>query len=491
MNWDGFLEQLGDWLAARGLLLPAGRWVVGVSGGPDSTLLLYALHALSAERGLNWALHAAHLHHGLRASDADADAAFVQQLADQLGLPMSAERADIRSQIAEHGGSTEEVARQRRYEFLERVALRTGSDCCAVGHHGDDNAETILHRVCRGTGLRGLRGMSDVRAIQPGSRVRLVRPFLPLRRDEIAELCRARQIAFRIDATNESSEFTRGRIRAQVLPLLRDAVNPQVTDALLRLGEQASWLGNYLEDAAARVFDSMVVSEGPGFVAINTVALLGKQRIIQAEIVRHAVSTVMGVEQDISFVHVEAILRLAAERGSGKEVHVPGPVVVRKRYERLEFLPRDAAGDDAAPEFAPVFVQVPGRTTLDAWAADLHTEVLDVDAERIAARRANLNRREEWIDLERVYPPLQIRPRREGDRFHPLGGPGSKSLSDFFIEQKVDPRLRGRIGVLCDQQGPIWVMPLRIDERVKLRNTTRRALRLVLTPFGQAPAVTP
>lgn len=486
MTWDGFLDQLRDWLGARGLLAEQARWVVGVSGGPDSTLLLHGLHALSARQNLRWELVPAHLHHGLRGAEADADAAFVAELADALNLTLHTERADVRARVERDGGSTEDVARTSRYEFLERVALRTGSELVAVAHHADDNAETILHRICRGTGLRGLAGIHDVRPIRPGSFVRLVRPLLAQRRTTIEQLCAARGLQTRTDSTNRSPEFTRGRIRQTIMPLLAEQLNPNVAEALLRLAEHARWLGTYLEDAAARTFESLVVSEGPRHIVLNTPALLGKQRIIQAEIVRRAIALVLGGEEDLGFAHVEAILRLAEDPASGKEIHVPGPVVVRKQYDRLDFRP--LASPEPPPELGTVFVAAPGRTPLPALGLALSAELCDLTPERLAALRQNTNPHEEWLDYERIRPPLLVRGRRDGDRFHPLGAPGAKTISDFFSDEKIDPQVRARTGILCDQDGPLWVMPLRIDERVKLRATTRRALRLVLTPaLAQSP----
>jgi tRNA(Ile)-lysidine synthase len=481
VHWDAFVEQTADWLGERQLLTPAARWVLGVSGGPDSTLLLHVMLSVNQRHELGWGLHVAHLHHGLRDRDADDDAAFVADLARQFDLPLHQERADIRAQVAAGAGSTEEVARERRYEFLERVALKTGSDLCGVAHHADDNAETVLHRVLRGTGLRGLGGMRDIRAIQPGSRVRLVRPFLQQRRELIETICTERQIAWRSDTTNLGSEQTRNRIRNVILPQLRQQINPNVSEALLRLAEQARWLGTYLEDAAARTFESLLVSEAPGQIVLNTRALLAKQRIIQAEVVRLSISLVLGGEQELGFAHIDAVLKLAADKGSGKEIHLPGPVVVKKVYDRLELRPMS---DSPAPtvELSPVFVVCPGRTSLAAIGFDLSAELCDIDEDKIGELRRTPHPYEEWLDFERLQFPLVVRGRREGDRFWPLGAPGSKSLGDFFSDEKVEPTLRARTGVLCDQAGPVWVMPLRIDERVKLRPTTRRALRLILAP---------
>jgi len=486
VTWEAFVERLGEWFERRGLLVPAARWVVGVSGGPDSTLLLHAMRALSQARELGWELHVAHLHHGLRGTAADEDAEFVRHLAQQLAVPVHMERIDVGSAVA-GGGSTEEIARQERYRFLERVALQVGSEHVAVAHHADDDAETILHRICRGTGIRGLGGMRELRPIVPGSRVQLVRPLLQQRRATIESLCAVQGIAFRTDRSNQTTEFTRGRIRNVVLPLLREQLNPNVTEALLRLGEQARWLETYLRDAAARTFESLVISDQPDCVVLNTRALLSKQRVIQAEVIRRAVALLPGGEQDLSFTNVDDVLRLAADPGSGKEVYLPGAIVVRKVYDRLEFRP--PASMETPVELLPVFVNCPGVTPLPQLGATLAIEMCDVDAAKIDELRRAPNPYEQWVDCDRVQPPLLVRGRRVGDRFHPLGAPGSKSLSDFFIDEKIDPGVRLRTGVLCDQTGIVWVMPLRIDERVKLRSNSRRALRLLLRPGAPGPGV--
>jgi tRNA(Ile)-lysidine synthase len=330
--------------------------------------------------------------------------------------------------------------------------------------------------------------MHSIRAIQPGSRVRLVRPLLRERRATIESLCREKQFEFRSDSTNETGQFTRSRIRNTVLPMLREQLNPGVSDALIRLGEQARWLETYLRDAAARTFESMVVSDSPDHIVLNIHALRSKQLIIQGEVVRRAVAMLPGGEQDLSFSHVDAVLRLASDRASGKELHLPGSIVVRKVYDRLEFQP--PRSEAAAPaELTPVFIACPGTTALPQLGAGLTAELCEVDPAKIDELRCQADPYEEWLDFDRLQPPLLVRGRREGDRFRPLGAPGTKSLSDFFIDEKIDPLLRTRTGVLCDQAGVVWVMPLRIDERAKLRPTSRRALRLVLAPNARGSAV--
>jgi tRNA(Ile)-lysidine synthase len=365
---------------------------------------------------------------------------------------------------------------------LERTALRTGSGFVATAHHADDNAETLLHRICRGTGLRGLAGMAEVRAIQPGSRVQLVRPLLPIRRATIDALCQARNIEYRIDSSNALLDFTRNRLRYSIIPTLREAINPNVTEALLRIAEQVRWLGAYVDDAATRAFDSLLVNESPRHIVLNTTALLSKQRLIQAEVVRRAITQIAGREQDLNFAHIEQVLKLAEDLESGKEVHVPGPVVVRKLYERLEFRPLGDSGP--LPAMETLSVQLPGRTSLAPLGLELESELMELRSDESEHMRLKTNPFEEWMDLDRLRPPLFVRSRREGDRFRPLGAPGAKTISDFLSDEKVDPLLRSRVGLLCDQEGPVWVMPLRIEDRVKIRPTTTRAVRFVLTAAG-------
>ena len=300
----------------------------------------------------------------------------------------------------------------------------------------------------------------------------------------IEQLCKTNDWETREDSSNLSGKFTRGRIRNTILPALRESINPNVSEALLRLAEQARWLGTYLEDAAARTFDSLVVSESPHEIILNTRAFLTKQRIIQSEVVRRAISSVLARDQDLSFSHLETVLALAADRSSGKELHLPGPVLVRKLYDRLVFRPLDEAERAAPSRQPPVVVNCPGRTPLPDLRAELLAEICEFEAGQIEALRSRAHPNEEWLDYDRLRLPLVVRARLAGDRFRPLGGPGEKKVSEFFIDEKVEPHMRLKAGILCDQLGPVWVMPLRIDERAKLRVTTRRVVHLQLRSAG-------
>ncbi len=492
MSQVAFVRSVADGIQAGGLFARNEVLVVGVSGGPDSMALLHALVELNGEFGYELSIHIAHLNHELRGTEAEKDAAFVQGAADNLQLPCTIERRDVGALAGAGEGSMEEVARQERYAFLERTCRAVGAKVAAVGHQRDDDAETILHRILRGTGLRGLTGIPFSRAISEGSSIRLVRPLLRRDRQSILAYLSSAGVPYREDRTNDdSSRATRNRIRNVLLPLLEAEINPQVRDALLRLGVQARWLADYFTETAARTFETLVISRTDQELVLNAAALNRKPRIIQAEVIRRAVVAFELGEQDLGFAQMVAVLDLVSDPASGKEAHLPGGMNVTKRYDRLVFsLPTDEPRESIATEIA---VHVPGRTVLPVRRLEINCTSVDLDSPTLALWRERQHAvsdspaaatggrgsvDEEWVDLDRVHQPLVVRTRSPGDRFWPLGAPGSKKLSEFLSDAKVDPDERGRVAVLCDRLGPIWVIGHRIDERVKLTPGSRRALQL-------------
>lgn len=229
------------------------RVLVGVSGGPDSVALLLGLAELSID------VRAVHVHHGWRGTDADADADWVADLGRQLGVPTEIVVMSPELKEAHAGKSVEEGARDARYQLLIEAAHRHDCSLIAVGHTADDQVETVLHHILRGTGLSGLAGMPIER--QFTDRIRLIRPLLTIRRDDVLAFLAERQQSFRVDATNEDVALTRNRIRRELLPLLRESFNPQVDSALLRLSAQAAETVSVFEDMANQLLAEVVLEE--------------------------------------------------------------------------------------------------------------------------------------------------------------------------------------------------------------------------------------
>ncbi len=457
--------------------------VVAVSGGADSMALLHLLRELNSTVNWELRLHVAHLNHQLRIDDADDDAAFVQAACDDLSLSCTIEVRDIAARAAEEGIGIEELARRERYLFFERVCLNVGAKTVAVAHHADDNAETILHRILRGTGLRGLAGISRRRAISPASDISVTRPLLNFTRQQIREYLASAGIAFREDKTNESNEPMRNRIRNVILPALTKDVNPQVRDALTRLGSQARWLEEFLGETVQRTFDTLVVSRNDQTLTLNAGAMAKKSRIVQTELVRLAYASFGLGEQDLAFNHLVSALDLIADPASGRQTQLPGGMTIEKRYHQLIFsLPSDQPREALAPQVA---IHLPGKTSLPIRAMEIDCEIQELASGEIQKLRRTPGRLHEVVDLDVIRAPLVVRSRRVGDRFFPLGAPGSKSVADFLADEKVDPALRPHITMLCDQLGPIWLVGYRIDDRAKLTSLTKRALHLKARSISQ------
>lgn len=475
------IKSLAQELLAERLLDKQDSVVVGVSGGPDSMALLHLLLELNKSHGWKLGIHVAHLNHRLRHDDAEKDAAFVQAAADSLSLPCSVDSKDVGKLSGQGSGGIEEIGRRERYAFFERVCLQTGAKAVAVAHQADDNAETILHRTLRGTGLRGLAGIPRKRSLSPNSQIFVVRPLLRRTKRELLAYLADDGIAFREDRSNESNEPMRNKIRRVLIPQIEADINPQVRDALTRLGEQAQWLEEFLGETVQRTFETLIISRTDQDLTLNADALGRKSRIVQTEIIRLAYRSFGLGEQNLSFANLRSALELIASADSGKKVNLPGGMTSEKRYHHLIFsLPSDEPREHIASEIA---IHLPGETILPVRRLAIDCRIDSVHPEDIARLRQSATRMEEFVDFDTVRPPLVVRTRRPGDRFFPLGAPGTKKLSEFLIDAKVDPEERRRMAVLCDHLGPIWVIGQRIDDRVKLTAQTKRVLHLRARPL--------
>ena len=282
-------RQVAENLQRAGLSRNAATIVVACSGGPDSTALLVALKRLRYSHGLS--LHVAHLNHDFRGAEADHDAAFVQRLADGLGLPCSIDKRDpVAYQRSRGLSSFEQAAREMRYSFLHSVAAAVEASAVALGHTSDDQAETVLLHILRGSGLQGLRGMAQISewpwpTVEPGPT--LFRPLLNASKADTAAYCRAQGRTYREDSGNYLWRFTRNRVRLDLMPRLARDYNPRVRDALLRLSRTAANEADYLDTEVDRAWDSMAAHE-QGSVSLDARELAALHPALQRRALRRA-----------------------------------------------------------------------------------------------------------------------------------------------------------------------------------------------------------
>lgn len=326
---EPLLARVRRAITAHQLLRPRTRIVVAVSGGADSVALLHLLTHLRAAWDLT--LYVAHLDHGLRAASAD-DAEFVQALGARWNIPTTVEAKDVGAVCARAGWSLEEGARRVRYAFLLEVATRCEADTIATAHTADDQAETVLMRLIRGTGLMGLRAIPIKRRL---GECWIVRPLLDIWRREILEYLQAAGVAHRDDATNTDPRFVRNRIRHELLPLLERDYNPNVKGALTHLAEQSHWEYAYLQQAAGRQWKRIAKVRPEAVVEIAIPAFLHQPPALQRQLLRHAIEQVKGDARAFEFRHWMEIQRFFLERPVGTLLDLPGGIQFCRERERV------------------------------------------------------------------------------------------------------------------------------------------------------------
>ncbi len=476
---------------------PGESWLLAVSGGCDSMAMMVCLAEMRRNGQLEFSkLHVAHLDHQLRGEESQADAAFVNEQAQKLDLPFTLETIDVARQAAANKESIELTARRIRYDFLARLARQHSCTKIALAHNADDNAETILHRILRGTGIRGLAGIPAVRQL-PGEDLRFIRPLLSLPRAAIEEYIAENNIPYRLDQTNTSRAYTRNRIRLDLLPLLKEQYNPQVVDALLHLGRIAEEAGGTLEMDTAAALPSLILARTGHSITLPLDPLSAKTRTELAQILRAAMDLLQIPQQRIGFRQIAAILNLILDNNDHKILQLPADLIVERTANRLILRRQDSSRlqkpTESASLLPPVPISLPGRTSLapgyiclvpsggEKPVSALDTQLLDGTAEILNSFRKTKTPGEEMLDYHALQPPLFLRTWQGGDRFGPLGAAGDKTLGDCFTDWKVPLALRHRIPLLCDQTGILWVVGLRIAHRVRITPQTARLLKLSLS----------
>ncbi|MFW6189711.1 MAG: tRNA lysidine(34) synthetase TilS [Planctomycetota bacterium] len=468
-------NRLLQMLRRHRMFRDAGNVVVGFSGGPDSTALVRLLLELIRSGKLDLELHLAHLNHGLREEEAEADEAFCREFAAARGLSIHVERADVAAAAEQEGASMEAQARRTRYAFLGRVAEQEDAAAVATAHHADDVAETVLLRLLRGAAVEGLGAMPAVRKLSRAHPdVRLVRPLLEIRKDELLRYLAETGQDYRRDRSNLDTAIDRNRVRHELIPRLEREF-PTFSPASLRgLNESALEISRLLEELADRAWPQVCRRTEAGGVVLDAEALAELQPAVRKRTMQRAVRELS--PRATRSLRVEQLRRLAAlpTAEPGAELDLPGVVLARREHEVI-YLSTEAE-DGALP---PRRLAVPGHVDLPE--AGLRVLCDELPAGAVGPERAKhrAGPRRVFVRAEGLEGPLTVRGRRAGDRFHPLGGPGGKRLKGFFIDRKVPRHERDRIPLVTAPDGRIvWVVGMRLDERFKLRNADQRALRL-------------
>jgi tRNA(Ile)-lysidine synthase len=454
----------------EGLWRPGDTILAAVSGGPDSTALLHLLWRLSGECGFG--LAAAHVNHGFRGEESAREAEFVRRLCGRFGVPLDAVDLDLPFYIRESGMNAQAAAREKRYAFLREAAERRGASRIALAHHADDQAETVLMRLIRGSGLTGVAGMPMKRR---EGKVELIRPLLRITKMELLQYCEREGLDWCEDSSNRKPVYFRNAVRLEILPFL-ERYNPNVSASLVRLAEISRAEDDFLSREAERAFERLVRRERDG-CAMDRGAFLDLHIALQRRLIT-LILIYLGVERgSIPFERIDAIREAAAEGSPTTSVIEAGRGVrFLREYEVLRWTRGDApAGAGFEYEAAETAVEL---AVPEAGGKLIFRRIRRASGEPLPAP-AEDSRRAAMFDEDAVAYPLRVRSRKPGDRMRLAGLNGTKKVQDIFVDGKIPRSKRDSVPLVLDAEGRLlWIAGVRRSAEAPVTENTTRILRI-------------
>lgn len=455
--------------------------LLGVSGGPDSVALLSLIFDANRVNPACSDIFIAHLNHLIRDKESEEDEQFVNNLAKKFKLSIVSERRDIKEIARESKMSLEEAAREERYKFFESAAKKVGANVIVVGHNADDNAETILHRIIRGTGIAGVSGMRPKRKLTPFSAADLVRPLLFTWRKDIIVYLKEKHLSYRVDSTNFETNQFRNRIRAELIPLLEKDYNAGVKRSLIKLGETATQNYDFLKSQAKDLFEEVLLNiEGKTDEILNEIILdIHKIRevpqILQQVIIKEAVVRLNIPLKKLGYKNYKNILLILNYQKTPVNNVVKGYLNIKIEDGKL-YLSKKKYYTENSPVLNETVIKIPGETKLVETKYIVKMDIREIENGFLEGFKRSRTKYDEAVDFDKVSVPLMIRTRRPGDKFWPLGSFGIQKVKDFFINNKIPLLERDTIPIVTMNGQPIWIVGFRIDDRIRITKETRRLL---------------
>jgi tRNA(Ile)-lysidine synthase len=468
-------QKVREFIEKHRLVSSGDCVLVAVSGGPDSAALLHLLYDLREELELH--LEVAHLQHGIRGAEAQEDARFVAELAEKLGLPFHLKEVNLRQIKSAAGkGNLEALARAERYRFFADVARERNLGKIAMAHTQDDQAETVLMWLVRGSGLKGLGGMPSTHQLdgtnnESASRLMVIRPLLDVSRAEIEEYLNEKHLTSRLDRSNQDPSFLRNWIRLKLIPQLKEKMDRNLPSRLAQQAELIREENDLLDALAHAAIKEIRTAEG-----MNRGSLLKHSKAMQRRLLRLWIEATRGHLLGLDFQHVEALLDLIADGPPQGRLSIPGGWQLVKEYEtlRLEKQSRRMGQQRACYSY---LLQV---------GEDLHIHEagLMIQTRAISLPLPSLpdNLTEAVFDVASLAADLTLRNFRHGDRFQPLGMAGHKKVKELFIEKKVPLPVRASLPLLMLGDEVIWIPGYGRSEHGKVTPATKAILHLKAVP---------
>ena len=442
------------------LIQKGDKIVVGLSGGPDSVCLLHILSRLKEELDLE--IYAAHLNHQIRGIEAQKDAFYISKLCEEMGITFFIKSINVPEYCEKNGVSIEEGARKLRYEMFYEIKNNTRANKIAIGHNLNDQAETILMRMMRGTGLQGLKGIEYIR---DGV---IIRPILDIERNDIEEYCKQNKLNPRIDKTNLESIYTRNKIRLELIPYMKDNFNSNIIESIVRMGNSLRSDNDYIESEALIKFKE-VSNINSDSVELNLKSYINLHNSMKVRILRNSIKHILGDTNFIDQRHIDDIIELEDESKIDKVINLPRGIYVYRKKNSIILTNKEIVIEEI--EFC---YNIPsnGFIKVKEIGTVIETQVVSIDK----YKRSKSDKSCKWFDFNKIKGGIVVRNRRSGDKIKLSGG--SKKIKDLFIDIKIPKEDRCKVPVIADEQGILSVGNFRNSENYKVDAETKEVLKV-------------
>ncbi|WP_253200735.1 tRNA lysidine(34) synthetase TilS [Clostridium sp. CF012] len=436
--------------------------IVAFSGGPDSTCLLYILNELKEEWGIT--LFGAHLNHCLRGLESDKDEEYAKKTCESLNIDFYSKRVDIHRISEVKNVSCEMAGREERYDFFEELMIKLNASKIALAHNSNDQAETILMRIMRGTGIEGMVGIKPVR-----DRI-YVRPILHLSRSEIEKYCEKNDIHPRIDKSNLETIYARNKVRLDLIPYIEENFNSDIINTINRLSDILKKDNDYLENVSEKEYKKHCVI-GEQMVIINKGAFLQHEAIV-SRIIRRALLAVNHNLYNFEKIHITNIVELQ-RHDTGKTTMLPQDIIVENCYGNIHIHIHKKVTEVNNKEYA---LKVNEKNIIQSLPLN---KVIEIDVKSyLQFEEVKGNDYIVCFDYDKALEPITFRYRKQGDKFMPLGMKGNKKLKDLFMDLKIPKDKRNEIPLICFGNDIAWVVGYRISEKFKVTKNTKNILQI-------------
>lgn len=464
MSENTVLKQVSETIRIKSLFNRGDRVIVGLSGGADSVCLLHVLLSLSTRFDLT--IFAIHINHMLRGPESDQDEEYVTELCEKLGVKLLVKQANIKETADQKGLSIEEAGREARYELFDIAANEVNASRIAVAHNKNDQAETLLMRMIRGTGLEGLKGIEHKR----GS---IVRPLLDVSRKEIEAYCEQYDLKPRTDSSNLESIYTRNRIRLDLIPGINKLFNTDITETFYRMANLLKEDNEYIEENAVIIYNQCILNQKVKEIRLDISKILSCHTAISKRIIRMAVKHVKGNTKGIESIHIDKVLEAICGGKTGVKLHLPCGVRIKVSYNELIVT---SGTTEEEPVFFEKSVNIPGVTTVPELNLRIEAELVRYDD--VETARLNEKSFIQIFDFDKLSKGINIRNRRNGDVFKPLKSNGTKKLKEYFIDNKFPRDLRNELPMIAYEKEIVWIVGYKISDKFTVTENTKSVLKL-------------